>query len=60
MTGNVSERCANPFARNPEERALRGGGWYSNAWACRTAHRRPATPGAFGYTVGFRVCVEWK
>lgn len=60
MTGNVAERCANPFARDPEGRAIRGGGWSCNAWACRTAHRRQSMPDGFGYTTGFRVCVESK
>ncbi len=42
MHGNVAEWCED--AVSPATRALRGGGWTSPAWACRSASRDGALP----------------
>lgn len=72
MTGNVWEWCADWFAdysadaqRDPTgpptgtARIMRGGGWYTDPWYCRSAYRRPehAWYGRIN-DLGFRVVVE--
>ena len=41
-------------------RVLRGGGWYSQATHCRSAHRSYDDPSHRGRNIGFRPVWEWK
>ncbi|MFM9103408.1 MAG: SUMF1/EgtB/PvdO family nonheme iron enzyme [Cyanobium sp.] len=40
---------------NEPRRVLRGGSWYNDPRACRSAHRIPARPGEAYDLIGFRV-----
>lgn len=71
MHGNVEEWCLDyygPYSgktekdpRGPEkgtERVLRGGGWFSYAWNCRSAARAHARPDRGSNYTGLRVVSE--
>ncbi|MEE2994180.1 MAG: formylglycine-generating enzyme family protein [Gemmatimonadota bacterium] len=70
MHGNVWEWCHDWLDRNyykkgqntdpqggppGERRIIRGGGWYNDADACRSAYRSYTSPGRGGPHLGFRV-----
>ena len=57
MHGNVWEWCEDRYcsAEYGSDRVIRGGGWFSSAWYCRSAYRlTSATSDRFNY-LGFRV-----
>jgi formylglycine-generating enzyme required for sulfatase activity len=69
--GNVEEWCQDWYGPyNPKtsvnpigpekgtERVLRGGGWYSYAWNCRSASRAHARPEQGSNYTGFRIVCE--
>lgn len=71
MHGNVQEWCQDYYGpydpkladdpHGPEkgnERVLRGGGWYSYAWNCRSAARAHARPEQGSNYTGFRIVCE--
>lgn len=42
-------------------RIIRGGGWYFDAYRCRTAYRFKSSPGTLSYScVGFRVVLDYE
>ncbi len=60
--GNYYDECKSAgTATNPvgpatgSFRVLRGGGWGSRAWSCRSAYRRYSTPDSRSCYIGFRV-----
>jgi len=71
MHGNVWEWCSDLYGNYPtfsvtdpqgaaegSRRVIRGGGWGSNAWNCRSAIRGSDTPGTRDSHVGFRVALS--
>ncbi len=71
MHGNVEEWCQDWYGpynpkttdnpQGPEkgtERVLRGGGWYSYAWNCRSAARAHSRPDQGSNYTGFRIVCE--
>ncbi len=57
MSGNVWEWQANPYEKEEEWRALRGGAWNYHMDNARAAARDYNRPGNFWYFSGFRVVV---
>jgi hypothetical protein len=55
MSGNIWEWCHDLYDSSNSNRALRGGGWYLNAFGCRIANRGSNSPGARYDSIGFRV-----
>jgi formylglycine-generating enzyme required for sulfatase activity len=55
LTGNVSEWCFDGYTYDGRlYRAMRGGGWVSDAIACRIAERGVASPNSAEDSYGFR------
>lgn len=75
MLGNVWEWCKDNYAAdyyaqspvkdpqgatNTERKVIRGGGWRSYAWCCRSAFRDSDPPDYRGRTLGFRIIIKEK
>lgn len=73
MLGNVWEWCRDNYSesyykespeKNPQgpvsadHKVIRGGGWRSYAWCCRSAFRDSDPPEYRGRTLGFRIVLE--
>lgn len=65
MHGNVWEWTTTPYAPYPDKRArddfgnvLRGGGWFSEASACRSAERGFQIPGVVDLRPGLRIALK--
>jgi formylglycine-generating enzyme required for sulfatase activity len=58
MAGNVwewTESCLYEDCE-PDDRIIRGGGWYTDGNFCTVSHRPGYFPFSGGYSIGFRVC----
>jgi formylglycine-generating enzyme required for sulfatase activity len=66
MHGNVREWCGDWYGRYPSGpatgpgRVVRGGSWFTDMGACRSAARHQRPPGDRDFSVGFRVAAEAK
>ncbi len=56
MHGNVVEWCLDNGDHGDDQRIVRGGGAYSEAWQCRSAVSFHARIDEATFTLGFRVC----
>ncbi len=56
MHGNVVEWCLDNGDHGNDQRIVRGGGAYSDAWQCRSAVSFHAHIEEANYTLGFRLC----
>ncbi len=57
MSGNAYEWCENLYTTGNSARVVRGGGWGSYAWGCRSAHRDRYGPTDRDYSFGFRLAL---